>query len=91
MEIGNPQQDRVNGTNRDQLLLQTLSPDSITLPPPARTPNDSRSVFGNQQSGAALSNRPSRLSKYGVVFQPPKDDAVHYPTDADQLSFFEKV
>lgn len=46
---------------------------------------------GASQSGLTLGARPSRLSKYGVSFQPPDDDAVHYHDDARQMRFFEKV
>lgn len=47
-----------------------------------------RSMFSQR---SAVRKRSSKLSKYGVSFQPPEDDAVHYASDAKDLSFFERV
>lgn len=44
----------------------------------------------NRSSALTVSGRPSRLSKYGVSFQPPQDDAVYYPADVAQTTFFQK-
>lgn len=67
----------------DILPLRSMAP-TVAIPSPG-----SRSITSLRP--AALRKRSSRLSKYGVSFQPPQDDAIHYPSDAKELSFFEKV
>lgn len=54
-------------------------------------PGQRRGFASGSGLGLSVGNRPSKLSKYGVSFQPPDDDAVHYPDDARQMRFFEKV
>jgi len=42
-------------------------------------------------SAQTVGLRKSKISKYGVAFAPPPDDAVHYASADSQTSFFEKV
>lgn len=69
-------------TGNNMLRLDTLN----------ASPSDrSTNQGGLAPPATALRARSSKLSKYGVSFQPPKDDALHYPSDARSMSFFEKV
>ena len=77
-------------TGDNVLRLNTMN-SGLTVPSTSSRIRNSPSQVSSQIGGTSLRQRPSRLSKYGVSFQPPQDDAVHYPADARSVSFFEKV
>lgn len=77
-------------TGDNVLRLNTIN-SGLTVPSTSSRPKNSTSQASSRVGGTSLRQRPSRLSKYGVSFQPPQDDAVHYPADARSVSFFEKV
>ena len=77
-------------TGDNVLRLNTMN-SGLTVPSTSSRIRNSPSQVSSQIGGTSLRQRPSRLSKYGVSFEPPQDDAVHYPADARSVSFFEKV
>ena len=77
-------------TGDNVLRLNTMN-SGLTVPSTSSKIRNSPSQVSSQIGGTSLRQRPSRLSKYGVSFEPPQDDAVHYPADARSVSFFEKV
>jgi len=58
---------------------------------PKRTVDNTQTPPTLSSQSISLRHRPSRLSKYGVAFQPPEDDAIHYHDDAKEMPFFAKV
>ncbi|KAF6020441.1 hypothetical protein EB796_021244 [Bugula neritina] len=57
---------------------------------PKRTVDNTQTPPTLSSQSISLRHRPSRLSKYGVAFQPPEDDAIHYHDDAKEMPFFAK-
>ncbi|XP_067937986.1 chloride channel protein C-like [Watersipora subatra] len=72
-----------NGISENVLRLRTLEPSGTSLSVGA-----GRSAETSRSGG--LQKKLSKLSKYGVSFKPPEDDAVHYASDAKELGFFQK-
>lgn len=78
--------EELNLTSPNVLRLRGIQNSGTSLP--ARPTRSVMSYFGRN---GGLRQRSSRLSKYGVSFQPPEDDAIHYASDAKELAFFEKA
>lgn len=74
-------------------VVDTAPADNLRLRGTANSTTNlqTQRASANSQPPGVLRQRSSRLSKYGVSFKPPEDDAVHYASDVKDLSFFEKV